>query len=199
MLVERIGVDLDLDPFAAAGDDRKYGIAGGRDPHVVLKLGHVLLGSGFLREGPRQHGLGLEHRTDLFDHAVQRGRHPFVHGMADTPLNVLDRLARTSLVPGTVQHLGHGAELDNQIIGEIFRLDLAALFPEASANFAMTYPKAKIRYRESEAAFDQASAAALGIPVDRIDFGDGQTGDQKSATGRSPTPRAVRRWSNIAD
>lgn len=37
--MERIGVDLDLDPFAAAGDDRKYGIAGGRDPHVVLKLG----------------------------------------------------------------------------------------------------------------------------------------------------------------
>jgi recombination protein RecA len=45
---------------------------------------------------------------------------------------------------------------------------------EASANFAMTYPKAKIRYRESEAAFDKAYAHALGMPVDRIDFGDGK-------------------------
>lgn len=45
---------------------------------------------------------------------------------------------------------------------------------EASANFAMTYPKAKIRYRESEAAFDKGYAHALGMPVDRIDFGNGQ-------------------------
>ena len=43
---------------------------------------------------------------------------------------------------------------------------------EASANFALRYPKAKIRYRESEAAFDKAYASALGMPVDRIDFGD---------------------------
>lgn len=81
--------------------------------------------------------------------------------------------------------------LDNQVIGQIFRLDLAALFPEASANFAMTYPKAKIRYRESEAAFDQAYAAALGMPVDRIDFGDGQTGDQNRQPAKPYTPRCA--------
>jgi recombination protein RecA len=43
---------------------------------------------------------------------------------------------------------------------------------EASANFAMGNPKAKIRYREAEAAFDQGYAKALGMPIDRIDFGE---------------------------
>lgn len=42
---------------------------------------------------------------------------------------------------------------------------------EACANFANKYPKGRIRYRESEAAFDPGYAAALGMPVDRIDFG----------------------------
>lgn len=43
---------------------------------------------------------------------------------------------------------------------------------EACANFAMKYPKGKIRYRESESAFDNSYAEALGFPLDRIDFGD---------------------------
>lgn len=43
---------------------------------------------------------------------------------------------------------------------------------EAAANFAHKYSKGKIRYRESEAAFDQSYARALGMPIDRIDFGD---------------------------
>lgn len=43
---------------------------------------------------------------------------------------------------------------------------------EASANFAMSVPKGIIRYRESEAAFDEDYARALGLPVDRVDFGD---------------------------
>lgn len=43
---------------------------------------------------------------------------------------------------------------------------------EACANFAMKYPKARIRYREAEAAFDIPYARALGMPVDRVDFGD---------------------------
>lgn len=43
---------------------------------------------------------------------------------------------------------------------------------EASANFTMKYPKGKIRYREAEAAFDQPYAKALGMPIERIDFGE---------------------------
>lgn len=41
---------------------------------------------------------------------------------------------------------------------------------EAAANFAKKYPKGRIRYRECEAAFDPAYAAALGMPVDKVDF-----------------------------
>lgn len=44
------------------------------------------------------------------------------------------------------------------------------LATEVAANFAAAYPKAPIRYAESEAAFDKPYAAALGMPLDRIDF-----------------------------
>lgn len=43
---------------------------------------------------------------------------------------------------------------------------------EAMANFAIKYDKGRIRYREAESAFDTQYAAALGMPVDRVDFGD---------------------------
>lgn len=42
---------------------------------------------------------------------------------------------------------------------------------EACANFARQYDGGLIYYRESEAAFDESYAAALGLPVDRINFG----------------------------
>lgn len=45
---------------------------------------------------------------------------------------------------------------------------------EATANMAKQYPDAAIYYRESEAAFDKQYAAALGMPLDRIDFGKGR-------------------------
>jgi len=43
---------------------------------------------------------------------------------------------------------------------------------EACANFIRKFPKGKIRYWEAEAAFDKPYAAALGMPINRIDFGD---------------------------
>lgn len=42
---------------------------------------------------------------------------------------------------------------------------------EACANFAIKYPKGIIRYREAEAAFDKSYAQALGMPIDKVDFG----------------------------
>jgi hypothetical protein len=47
----------------------------------------------------------------------------------DPPLDVLDGLAGVALVPAPVEVLGHGAELDDQVAGEVLRLDLAALLP----------------------------------------------------------------------
>lgn len=43
---------------------------------------------------------------------------------------------------------------------------------EACANFIAEHPKAMVRYRESEAAFDDPYAEALGMPLDRVDFGE---------------------------
>lgn len=41
---------------------------------------------------------------------------------------------------------------------------------EACANFANQYPDGFIRYAEAEAAFDEHYAAALGMPVERVEF-----------------------------
>lgn len=43
---------------------------------------------------------------------------------------------------------------------------------EAAANFNLIVPKGKIRYREAESAFDESYAAALGFPVNKVDFGE---------------------------
>src|SRR5215469_8559513 len=49
------------------------------------------------------------------------------------------------------------------------------LAEEAMANFLLAYPKGKVYYRESEAAFDTAYAKALGLNTDKVDFGpDGE-------------------------
>lgn len=44
---------------------------------------------------------------------------------------------------------------------------------EACRNFADSVPKGKIRYREFEEAFDEPYAKAVGLPSNRVDFGDG--------------------------
>lgn len=41
---------------------------------------------------------------------------------------------------------------------------------EACSNFIRQYPNGKIWYAEAESAFDKSYAAALGMPVDRIEF-----------------------------
>jgi recombination protein RecA len=48
------------------------------------------------------------------------------------------------------------------------------LMIEAAANFAAEHKRGKIYYREAESAFDKQYAAALGMPIDRIDFGKKQ-------------------------
>lgn len=42
---------------------------------------------------------------------------------------------------------------------------------EAAANFCQKHKKGKVRYREAESAFDKPYAEALGMPIDRVDFG----------------------------
>src|SRR5215469_1036205 len=76
VLIERIGMSSDLNPFAAAGNYRKYSAPGRNHPHIVLQLRHVFLDRCFFRERPRQHELGLEHPSVGFNSAVERGCHP---------------------------------------------------------------------------------------------------------------------------
>jgi len=42
--------------------------------------------------------------------------------MLDPALGVLDRLAGVALIPAPVEVLGDGAELDDQVAGEVLRL-----------------------------------------------------------------------------
>lgn len=43
---------------------------------------------------------------------------------------------------------------------------------EIVTNFVRKYPKGRAAYRDSESAFDQQYAQAMGLPVDKVDFGD---------------------------
>lgn len=43
---------------------------------------------------------------------------------------------------------------------------------EVMINFSIQFPKARIAYRETEAAWDDGYAEAMGLPIERIDFGN---------------------------
>lgn len=45
---------------------------------------------------------------------------------------------------------------------------------EGCANFVIQRAKGRIRYREAESAFDKPYAKTIGMPTDRVDFGDEQ-------------------------
>ena len=121
-----------FDPFAAAGDDRQHRGPQVGDPHVVLELGHVLFGGGFLGERPGQHELGLEYGFRTFHDPVQGRRHPGNGRMLDPALHVPDAPAGVALVPRAVELLGGGPELHDEVAGQVLRLGLAAfLAPEA--------------------------------------------------------------------
>jgi hypothetical protein len=98
------------------------------DPHVVLKLRHMFLDRRLVRERPRQHELGLEHRAQGRNHAIKGCRHPFVDRVLDTTLHIADRMPADALIPVPVELFRDMAELDNQIVGQVLWPKLAALF-----------------------------------------------------------------------
>src|SRR5208282_1281125 len=128
MLIERIGMGCDFNPFAAAGDHRQHRRLGIDDPHIVLQLRHVFFGCGFLRERPWQHELCFEHGAASFDATVEGRRHPADHRMLDVPLDVADDLTGIELVPAPVEVLGDSSELHDEVAGEVLRYGFAALF-----------------------------------------------------------------------
>jgi hypothetical protein len=50
VLIQRIGMSGDLDPSAAASDDRQHGRSRRHHPHVVLELRHIFCDRRFFRE-----------------------------------------------------------------------------------------------------------------------------------------------------
>ena len=99
------------------------------DPHIVLQLRHIFFGRAFLGEGPRQHEFGFENRSGGFNHAVEGGRHPTHDRMLDPALNRGEDLAGVAFEPVAVEGLGNQPELDDEVAGQVLRLDFAALFP----------------------------------------------------------------------
>jgi RecA/RadA recombinase len=59
----------------------------------------------------------------------------------------------------------------SNIVGD-FSTSKTGLAIEASRHFADKFPKGRIRYAESEAAFDQNYAISIGMPLERVEFGE---------------------------
>ena len=93
-LIDRVGLDRQFNPLAAAVDNGEHGLLGARDQHVVLKLSHMLLSGRLLRERPRQHKLRLEDGAGFLDQSIQRGGHPWDCPVDRMALDVTDPVAR---------------------------------------------------------------------------------------------------------
>ena len=92
----------------------------------------MLLGRRLFRERPRQHEFGLEDRPAARDHAIKGRPHPAEHGMPEPMLDAFDGLPGIALVPMPVEGFGRQPELDDEVAGEVFRLDFAPLLaPQA--------------------------------------------------------------------
>jgi len=105
-VVERIGRNRDLDPFAAARNDRQHGGCGIGHPHVVLELRHVFLRRAFLRERPRQHELGFEDAPLGSTIPSRVAAIHLNHRMPYPPLSILYGMAGIALVPVPIEVLG---------------------------------------------------------------------------------------------
>ena len=93
----------------------------------------------FLRERPWQHELGLEHRAR--SSTIRQASPPSsAYRVLHLALHLGHDLAGVALVPVPVEVFGHGAELDDQVVGEIFGLDLASLFAPKPNQAASSSP-----------------------------------------------------------
>jgi hypothetical protein len=67
--------------------------------------------------------------------------------MLDSLLHVVDGMTGVSLIPAAVELLGDGTQLDDQVVGKIFRLKLAALLPPKpdEIGFVLAHDHPRIR------------------------------------------------------
>ena len=95
----------------------------------MLQLWRILFDRRFFREGPRQHEFRLEDGAGRFHPAVERRAHPVQGRVPDMPLHIDHLMTAIGLKPAPIKVFGHHPELDDEIAGQVLRLDLAALFP----------------------------------------------------------------------
>ena len=114
----------------------------------------MFLGCGFFRERPRQHEFGLEHRPGSGDDAVEGRSHPAEHRMPQPMLDAFDRLSGIAFVPMAIEGLGHQAELDDEVAGQVLRLGLAPfLAPQPDqGGFIVAHDDAGVGAADEEAA-----------------------------------------------
>jgi hypothetical protein len=60
--------------------------------------------------------------------------------MPDMPLDVVDGLAGVALVPAPIEVLGDHPELDDQVVGQVIGVGLAALFGQRRRRAASSVP-----------------------------------------------------------
>jgi hypothetical protein len=74
--------------------------------------------------------------------------------MLDPALHVLDRKACVALIPAPIEVLGHGPELDDEVVGQVLRLRFAAfLVPETNqGGFVVAHDNSGIRAADEGAA-----------------------------------------------
>src|SRR5262249_26320376 len=84
--------------------------------------------------------LSLENHITALNAAVERRTHPTQHRMADFTLDVGDHPSGIGLVPSPVQIFSRHPELDQEVAGQILRLDLAALFAPKADQARLVIP-----------------------------------------------------------
>src|SRR5437660_5733535 len=105
--------------------------------------------------------LGLDHRPRACHHAVKGCAHPAVDRVADAARDVRDLVPGIALVPEPVERLGDEAELDQQVLREVRRLDLAPLLPPQAHQGGLIRPHDDSGVRAPD------EGAALRIPIHR--------------------------------
>src|SRR6516162_4387209 len=97
----------------------------------MLDLGHVFFGSRLFREGPGQHELRFEDRSNLVDDPVEGRRHPRDGRVLYQTLDISDGAAGIALIPASIEVFGDVSELHDEIAGEVLRADFSPfLAPE---------------------------------------------------------------------
>lgn len=140
MLIERIGRYGHLNPLPVACDDRQEGRPCSHDPHGMLQQRHVEVGQYRLGEMPGRQKARMEDRTRIPDTAANVSSHPLVDRMSDRPLDTLDGVATLALVQPSIEVLGDAAELDDQIVAEVQRKSLSALFAPEPDQLVPIFP-----------------------------------------------------------